>query len=340
MKRLFAALFALCLLLSGCVLGGEPKETRYSYTFLNCFDTVTTVLGYRENEEVFLQEIKKIEADLQRYHQLFDIYNVYPGVTNLKTVNDQAAIAPVQVDKEIIALLQDCKQYCTATNGKVNAAMGTVLQLWHEARDQGIHDPQNARLPDMQALEAAAQHINFDHVILDETANTVFFADPDLKLDVGAIAKGWATQRVAEKAPQGLLISVGGNVCATGAKRADGTAWVVGIQDPDSDKYLHTLNVTGGCVVTSGDYQRAYMVQGQLYHHIIDPQTLMPARYWRSVTVVCDDSGLADALSTALFLLPLEEGRELLGRFGAEAMWLDAQGQEYFSSNFAKLLKN
>ena len=340
MKRLFVALFALCLLLSGCVLGGESKETRYSYTFLNCFDTVTTVLGYRENEEVFLQEIKKIEADLQRYHQLFDIYNVYPGVTNLKTVNDQAAIAPVQVDKEIIALLQDCKQYCTATNGKVNAAMGTVLQLWHEARDQGIHDPQNARLPDMQALEAAAQHINFDHVILDETANTVFFADPDLKLDVGAIAKGWATQRVAEKAPQGLLISVGGNVCATGAKRADGTAWVVGIQDPDSDKYLHTLNVTGGCVVTSGDYQRAYMVQGQLYHHIIDPQTLMPARYWRSVTVVCDDSALADALSTALFLLPLEEGRELLGRFGAEAMWLDAQGQEYFSSNFAKLLKN
>jgi thiamine biosynthesis lipoprotein len=93
-------------------------------------------------------------------------------------------------------------------------------------------------------------------------------------------------------------------------------------------------------MVTSGDYQRAYMVDGKLYHHIIDPDTLFPSIYWRSVTVSCGDSGLADALSTALFLLPREEGQQLLDSFGAEAMWVAADGTIYYSSGFEKLIRS
>ena len=91
--------------------------------------------------------------------------------------------------------------------------------------------------------------------------------------------------------------------------------------------------------MTSGDYQRAYVVDGELYHHIIDPDTLMPSSYWRSVTVVCDDSGLADALSTALFVLPREAGQKLLDGCDAMAMWVDSQGNIFFSPGFEEIIR-
>ena len=340
MKRIFAAVLALCCLLGGCTVRQSDPARQYNATFLNLFDTVTTIVGRAESETEFKETAQKIHDELLIYHQLFDIYKDYEGVNNLKTINDQAGTAPVTVDPAVIALLRDCKSYYALTDGRVNVAMGSVLQLWHEARNDGVRDPANAQLPDWEALEAAAEHMSFDAVVIDEAASTVYITDPETRLDVGAIAKGWAVQRVAEAAPEGLLISVGGNVCATGPKKADGTPWVIGIQDPDdSDTNLHTLNVTGGAVVTSGDYQRTFTVEGKQYHHIIDPQTLMPSSHWRSVTILCADSGLADALSTALFLLPLEEGRALAESCGAEAFWVDGAGEEYLTSGFEKILR-
>ena len=314
-------------------------QKQYTATFLDVFDTVTTVVGRADSQETFEAAAQAVHDDLLFYHQRFDIYNSYDGVVNLKTVNDQAGIAPVTVDETVLRLLLDCKAYYTATDGRVNAFMGSVLQLWHEARNDGLDDPAHGYLPDADALADAAKHVDPDAVIIDEAASTVYIADPDLRLDVGAIAKGWAAQRVAENAPKGLLISVGGNVCATGPKDASGTPWVVGIQNPDGGDYLHTLYVTGGSIVTSGDYQRAYAVDGVVYHHIIDPDTLYPSRYWRSVTVVCDDSALADALSTALFLLPQAEGQQLLTQFGAEAMWVNDRGEILYSPGFQKLIR-
>jgi thiamine biosynthesis lipoprotein ApbE len=175
---------------------------------------------------------------------------------------------------------------------------------------------------------------DMEDLIIDEEASTVFLQGPEMSLDVGAVAKGWSVQRVAEKAPSGLLLSVGGNVCATGPKDSADTPWVVGIEDPQGGSYLHTLNVRTGALVTSGDYQRYYLVDGKPYHHIIDPDTLMPAQYWSSVTILCDDSGLADALSTALFLLPQAEGQKILAKCGAEAMWVDSAGRCYYSPGF------
>lgn len=339
MRRFVGLFLALCLVLTACGTS-TPEKKQYTATFLTLFDTVTTILGRAQSQETFSATAQAIHDELLEYHRLFDIYNDYEGLHNLKTINDNAGIAPVVVDSRILDLLEDCKAYYDLTQGRVNVAMGSVLELWHTAREDGINDPENASLPDLAALEAAAEHCDLGQVILDREASTVYLADPDMRLDVGAVAKGWSAQRVAENAPEGLLISVGGNVCATGPKDDRGTAWVVGVQDPDGgDQYLHTLAITGGSVVTSGDYQRAYTVDGKLYHHIIDPDTLYPGTYWRSVTIVCDDSGLADALSTALFLLPQAEGQAILEECGAEALWVDAQGQMYYSPGFQALIR-
>lgn len=337
-RRVLALVLLLCLL-SGCgQQAAQQRPTVYEASFLTLFDTVTTIKGTAESKEAFQQTVVQIHDQLEYYHQLFDIYHEYDGINNLKTLNDQAGIAPVTVEQPIIALLRDCAHYYTLTGGKVNVAMGSVLRLWHDARSAGINDPANAALPSMEKLQLAASHTDFDAIIIDEENSTVYIRDPEVQLDVGAIAKGWAAQRVAEQLPDGILLSVGGNVCATGPKYTD-TPWVIGVQDPDSSNYVHTLYVSGGSVVTSGDYQRAYTVDGQMYHHIIDPQTLMSSAYWRSVTVVCDDSGLADALSTALFLLPLEQGQQLAMDCKAEVLWLNAAGEEFMTPGFGDMIK-
>lgn len=339
MKRILPWLL-LPLLLVGCSQAAQPAPKHYTATFLTLFDTVTTIIGPGETEEAFQAQAQRIHDDLLHYHQLFDIYQEYEGLNNLKTVNDQAGIAPVQVDGKVMALLKDCQTYYHLTGGRVNVAMGSVLQLWHETRSDALRDPRQARLPDEDQLRLAAEHTGMDALILDETASTVYLSDPQTQLDVGAVAKGWAVQRVAEQAPEGFLISVGGNVCATGPKTAEGDPWIIGIQNPDdSTTNLHTLYVHGGAVVTSGDYQRGYQVEGQWYHHIIDPDTQMPSNHWRSVSVVCEDSGLADALSTALFLLPLEEGKALAKQCGAEVFWLDGNGEEYMTPDFEKMIR-
>ena len=340
MKRLLCLFLLLSLFLSGCA-GQAPQESKkFEASFLDLFDTITTVVGFAASQEEFRAMVQPLHDELLEYHQLFDIYNDYPGISNLKTVNDNAGIAPVAVDARIIRLLQDCKTYHTGTAGRVNVAMGSVLRLWHDARSQGLNDPVNAALPDYSALEQAALHTDPETVLIDEAAGTVFITDPDVRLDVGAIAKGWALEQAAKNAPEGLLISVGGNVVATGPKDSSGTPWVIGIQDPaGGSNYLHTIYVSGGSVVTSGDYQRAYMVAGQVYHHIIDPDTLYPSTLWSSVTIVCPDSGLADALSTALFLLPQAEGQALLDHFGALAMWVDRDGNIFYSPGFEKIIR-
>lgn len=339
MKR-FLCLLLACALLCGCAAAGNETERKtYEATFLTLFDTVTVIKGAADSKEAFTEIAYAICDELQVYHQLFDIYNDYEGITNLKTVNDMAGQAPVKVDRRIIDLLLDCRVYYELTGGMVNVAMGSVLKLWHNARNAGINDPENARLPDMDQLTEASQYADIEAIMIDEEASTVYIADPKVQLDVGAVAKGWSAQRVAENAPEGLLISVGGNVCATGPKDEKGTPWVVGVQNPAGDNYLHTIYVTQESVVTSGDYQRCYVVDGNLYHHIIDPTTLLPGTYWRSVTIVCADSGLADALSTALFLLPLEEGKLLAKKSGAEAMWVDADGSQYYTEGFQALIR-
>lgn len=341
MKVRLSALALALLALSGCAARSAPAPSQYQASFLTLFDTATTMVGYADSEEEFRAQAQALHDRLLEYHQLFDIYHDYEGVNNLKTVNDQAGIAPVEVDGRIIDFLLDCREFYEATDGRVNVAMGSVLSLWHRAREEGVEDPENAALPDRAALEEAAGHISFDTVHIDPEASTVYLSDPNQRLDVGAVAKGWAVEQVCRSAPEGLLVSVGGNVCATGPKPVGNAPWVVGIQDPDGERtdYLHTLSISGGSVVSSGDYQRYYTVDGVRYHHIIDPDTLYPAEYWRAVTVLCPDSGVADALSTALFTMDQARGQALLDRYGAQAMWVAADGTITYSPGFQDYIR-
>lgn len=338
----------LSLLLAGGLVGCAPFSfaPKRSQTYMDVFDTVTEITAYGMSAQEFEQDVEKLHAELKAYHRLYDIYNTYPEMHNLKTVNDAAGGAPVEVDGRILDLLEYGLEAYERTNGRVNFLLGAVLSLWHDAREQGLEKPATAALPDKAALMAASAHVSPDTLVIDRAAGTVRLTDPAARIDVGALAKGYAVEQVARYAEQQLgwssaLLSVGGNIRTIGGKGgADSdTPFVVGIQNPDTASaktYLTTVKVTDMAVVTSGDYQRYYTVDGKNYAHIIDPDTRYPAEYVRAVTVVCADSALADVLSTALYCLPPERGKTLLGEFpNAHAVWVLKDGSLAYSDGFA-----
>lgn len=342
MFKKLITVFIIITLIFSLAACSKPEKKRYEAEFLLLFDTVTQIIGYTDTEEEFSAQVDLIYKNLEEFHQLYDIYNNYEGINNIKSINDQAGIAPVKVDQRIIDLLLFSKEAYEMTDGKINVAYGAVLKIWHDHRDAGIDDPEKATLPDMAQLQEAAKHTDFSQVVIDEENATVYLPDPMMRLDVGAIAKGYATEQVVRLAREnGMvsgLISVGGNVRAVGVKGDSGaTPWKVGIQNPvdQNGEDISKVYLTDASLVTSGIYERFYIVDGQNYHHIIDPETLYPAEYYLSVSILCPDSGMADALSTSIFNMPFEQGLALIEQLPeTEAMWAFHDGQIKTSSHF------
>lgn len=318
---------------------------RYSVTFFDVFDTQTEIIGYGTSQEKFEEQAQLLKEELVFYHEQYDIYNDYEGINNIKTINDNAGIVPVQVDESIVQLLKlSCEMY-EKTDGQINIAMGSVLSIWHEYRTQGINEPKKAALPEQEELTAAAGHIDIGKVIIDEAASTVYLEDSEMSLDVGSIGKGYAVQQAAEYARElgmeNVLISVGGNICAVGARTGE-AGWRVGIQNPDlnsEEAYVEKVELRDASFVTSGSYQRYYVVDGVKYCHIIDPDTLMPADYFDSVSIIAADSGVADALSTSVYNMSLEEGLRFVNSMeDVEAMWILKDGSIQYSEHFEQYM--
>ncbi|MBQ8518551.1 MAG: FAD:protein FMN transferase [Agathobacter sp.] len=343
-KKYIPGIAAVLLVVIGLGLSfyqNNMQPEQYKKYYIDAFDTATQIIGYAESEEEFTKRADLINEELIRYHKLYDIYSIATGINNLRTINLNAGKEPVKVDQEIIDLLKFSIDLYEKTDGEINIAMGSVLKIWHNYRTSGINDPDTACLPSMESLQKAAEHCDIKDIIIDEEASTVYLADPEMSLDVGSIGKGYAVQRVAEYARElgynNLVINCGGNVVAVGPK-VDESNWIFGIQNPDleaSNDVLKRVAITDNCLVTSGDYQRYYVVDGVEYCHIIDPDTLMPADYFSAVSIITDDSGLADALSTALFNMPYEDGLKLINSIkDAEAIWVFEDGTIKYSENF------
>lgn len=338
-----AAMILLIMAVSGCA--GEKKLKEYEVKYLDCFDTITTVTVCMESEEKFRELEPELHELLQKYHMLFDIYNNYDGINNIKTINDNAGIKPVKVDREILKLLEFAADTYQLTDGKVNVAMGSVLEIWHDYRSAGMQKPELAQLPDRSELELADRYTDIGKMKIAHNASTVYLADSSMKLDVGAVAKGYAVGKLCEllkaRGVSSAIVSAGGNVQTLGM-RADGTPWRVGIQNPDTSSknvYLHALRLEDMSLVTSGTYQRFYTVDGKRYHHIINPDTLMPWNEYQAVTILCRDSAMADALSTAVFNMSLAQGQALIESMkDTEAIWVMPDGKEVFSSGFSAYL--
>ena len=204
------------------------------------------------------------------------------------------------------------------TGGEVNIAMGAVLLLWHDARAAAGKNPAEAKIPDMTALTQASGHTDINSIVIDEENSTVRITDPKARIDVGAIAKGFTTERIArlliERKITSFVLDFGGNLRVIGEK-PDGSGWNTGIRNPDplaTTPYVRTLVLKNSSLVTSGTYERFFTVDGVRYHHIIDGETLMPSNRYASVSIHTESSAVADALSTAVFNMTREQIDALL----------------------------
>ncbi len=342
-KRLICAVAVVLMIGSLISCTSQEKKKKYTTLSMDYFDTVITITGYENSQEEFDTRAGEILSQLKEYHQLYNIYHSFDGLENLYTVNEATDVHTFELDKRIIDMLLYAKEMYTLTDGMMNVAMGSVLSLWHTSRTNGNENPEQASLPPIDMLKKASLHTDISKLVIDEESCTVTLTDPLMKLDVGAIAKGYATECIArdleEKGVSGYILNVGGNVRTIGL-RADGTEWTVGIENPNGGEYLAHLKLNGQSLVTSGSYQRFYYVDGKPYHHIIDPDTLMPAEGYSSVSVVCRDSGMADALSTALFCMSQEDGMALVDMIdGVEAMWLTENGEKTTSAGWKQYEK-
>ena len=323
MKRLFLLMLLALTLLCGC----EAAPKRFSAVYSDVFDTVTEFTAYCSSQEEFNRLSEICHGELTRLHGIFDIYD--GDVENGARALNSGYIE--DCPEELLLLIDRGKEWYSISGGKLNIAMGSVLSLWHDCREKGV-------LPDANRLKERAEHCDIGKISVD--GKSVALLDPKMSLDFGAIAKGYAAQRTAELLGEGFdgsfALNVGGNVVTRGEKPSG--KWEIGIEDPDGG-ILTTVKTAGECVVTSGDYQRYFEVDGVRYHHIIDPDTLYPASLWRSVTVIAEDSGIADALSTALFCMSESDGAELALRFGAQALWVAPDGSIRRTEGFAEYEK-
>lgn len=345
MKSIRILSLLLCLaLLAGCSVTRISNKEQSGY-FMDAFDTFIQVVGYADSESEFNAWVEEAHQRFLYYHARYDRFYEHSGINNIRTINLNAGVAPVPVEDEILDLLEFAMDCYDRTGGTVNVCMGAVTDIWHNYMKMYSLDDSQAELPADSLLQEAARHCKVEDLIIDREAGTVYLRDPKMLLDVGAIAKGYAAQRVADELYalgfRHFAISAGGNI-VTGDAPRDGKsrAWQIGITDPFGGPSLDALYITNTSLVTSGDYQRYYMVGDRRVHHLIDPRTLYPADRYRAVTVLCTDSGLADAASTAMFLLEREAGEALAKKEGWEVLWVYPDGTTECTDGFAAVCRD
>ena len=341
MKKITAIILLLCVCFALISCGETPPEKTYKTRNRTVsdfyFNTYSQISTYADTDDENIERYVKIADEvLSHYHKLFDIYYEHSGINNIKTINKNAGKSPVSVSIEMIDFLEYCKELYTLTNGKTNVMMGSVLKIWHDCREEANDNfgylPKE-KLPTEDELSRAAKHTSIDSLIIDREASTVYISDPEASLDVGAIAKGYTVdiiyERIKGTGADSVVLNIGGNIRTIG-KKPEGGPWVTGLTNPDKDSIeplIARLEIGETSLVTSGDYERAFISDNKKYHHIIDPDTLMPSEYFSSVSILAEKSALSDALSTALFSMSYEDGLKLISDIGGiEVIWVTRDG--------------
>lgn len=241
-----------------------------------------------------------------RYDKLFNLYDDASDIARINAAGGE----PVTVDPSTIDILTQALEVCSDAQGLFDITIGAVSTLW---------DFTEGRRPSDEDIARALPHVNWRCAVIDQEAGTVRLTDPEAKIDLGGIAKGYVADRLCELLTQatsatGAVLSLGGNIALFG-KKPSGEAWETGIRDPNDpggSSVVGTARVRSGSLVTSGLYERTFELDGVTYWHILDPRTGMPVQTdTTSVTVFCPSSTMADALSTTLFVAGSRAGATL-----------------------------
>ncbi len=268
-------------------------------------DTLVTVTIYDADKSA----PGNIDAAFARMKELESLLNVHDPTSELSWLSRQAGKQPVTVSADTFSLLEESLRIGRLTGGAFDPTISPLVSLWKQAA-------QRKRLPDKRELESASIRVDYRKVILDREAFSVRLLPPVSAIDLGGIAKGYAAEEAARlllsRGVGSALVEPGGDIFALGTKPG-GKPWVVGVQNPfEESDFITRLSVSDAAVVTSGNYRRFFEIEGRRFSHIIDPRTGWPADLVPSVTVIAPHGAEADALATAVSVLGVDAGLELV----------------------------
>ena len=315
MKRIFG-IFLCLFLLSGC---GAAGDTAASTRYLTAMDTVMTLTAYGANRD---QALEEAVAEIQRLDSLLSIGSDSSDISRLNR-EKTAVLSP-----DAASLLESALDLARDTQGVFDPTVYPLVKLW------GFYD-KDYHVPSRQELSQALAKVNYREVSLGEDRQASL--GPGQQIDLGGIGKGYTSQRVTELLRQAgitsAMVSLGGNVQCLGAK-PDGSPWNIGIRDPFGEELYAAVRVTDKAVITSGGYERYFEdpETGTVYRHILDPRTGFPAeKGLSSVSIVTSDGTLGDGLSTALYIMGLEESTQYwhAHREAFEAVFITDDGTLY-----------
>lgn len=252
------------------------------------------------------QAIDKAFSEIKRIEHLLSKYIADSEVSKLNEAGK------LKVGPDLLYVLKRAKEFYLVSNGAFDVTVGPLVDIWKKAIKNNI-------LPQEEDVKKAKQLVGFDKVLIDEKESTVAFLKEGIKIDLGAIGKGYAVdcaiKKVRDFGIQSCIIAVAGDIYCLGDK--NGEPWQVGIQHPRNKKeLLDILSLKDQAVSTSGDYQQMFIIGDKRYSHIIDPHTGYPAESKVvSATVLAQDCLTADALATTIFVLGKEEGSDLVNYY-------------------------
>lgn len=306
------------------------KESDVHTSYFDSMIAINLYVAEDTDESVTDEIFDKSEALLEDIHRQADRYNTYSGVTNVMTLNENPTDTHT-VDEELFELLTLSKEYHALTNGYFDITMGPVLDIWNDHLE-ACNEDGNCSVPSDATLSAAGEFVGIEKLTLNEETREVTMEE-NMNLNLGGVAKGYATNKLSDLLKsydevESFLINAGtSNIEVYGDHPTrESDLWHIGVTDPtnpnDPYGYAGVKLDSGTSLVTSGDYVRYFEVDGQRYHHLINPNTLEPSYHHRSVTVVIEDGSIGDIISTAAFLMEPSESQDFIeGLEDVEAVW-------------------
>ena len=302
------------------------------------YKQVTKLMGVRfeltavsDNEELARKSIDEAIKEIKRIE---DLISSWDPNSETSEINRNAGIKPVKVSNELFDLIVRSNKISTLTNGVFDISFASVDKIWK-------FDGSQTSIPSKESIAASVSKINYQNIILDQEKHTVFLKEKGMKIGFGAIGKGYAANKAKSKMlTMGVkdgVVNAGGDLITWGKMEHEGD-WSIGIANPkEKDQVMGWLIINDLAVVTSGNYEKFFIADGKKYSHIINPTTGYPASGTRSVTIICKDAELSDALATSVFILGANKGIELINQLKNIECLVVTEQNELQTSNGLKL---
>jgi len=311
-----------------------------NYSDRDSYESTDYIMGTVVIQRIYHKEAEKIgEKVKKRIAEIEAKMTINKPGGEINALNDTSGKDYVVLGDDTLYVLDKARHFSDISNGAFDVTIGPLVKAW------GIWSD-NPRIPQKSEIDELLELVDYKDVLIDKDNSRAMLKKTGQVVDLGGIAKGYAADEAIniykENGVESAFISMGGNVAVLGGK-PDGSPWRIGIRNPKGSQgsYIGILSVKDKTVVSSGEYERFFEKDGVRYHHILDPKTGYPAESdLTGVTIVSDLSIDADALSTATFVLGLEEGMRFIeGLDGVEAVFITKDDKIYITGGLKNIFE-